>query len=971
MANFETAFEEVKKLVLDFQQNESLFLSPNYAESQIRIDFINKFFTALGWDVDHNIQKNPYEQEVQVETKVHVAHSQKRADYSFYIQPNFRDVKFFVEAKKPSKNLSNANDYFQTCRYGWNAGTQIVFLTDFEEFHILDCRTKPAIDTILNCKIKDYHYSDYTDREKFSEIFWLISHDAVVDHSIEKFADKLPKPRGKAIRKGLHRGEFQSIDEAFLKELDEIRNELAKAFKKNNSHLESEQLTEMTQRTIDRLVFIRFLEDKQIEPDHIIDGLLREVGTNSASTVWQKFIRAGRTLDAKYNGIVFKKHFIDSNDFHEPDDKTFTSICEELAHVNSPYNFDIIPIHILGSIYERFLGKVVIATDKRARIEEKPEVRKAGGVYYTPQYIVNYIVDNTVGKLIEGKSPKEISKMRFADISCGSGSFLITVFDRLLEYHRKWYQNNSEQAKRDGCILSDGRWVLSLKQKQNMLTNNIYGVDLDHQAVEVTQLSLYLKLLEDETTATTHETWVMFKEQLLPNLNNNIICGNSLIGTDILESNLFNSVETRHASSLQEVDELKLKPMNFEDVFPEIMSNGGFDAIVGNPPYGMISDEKIKNYCSKKFETAEGRIDTFEIFIERAIKLLYKNGYLGFIIPNNFMSNLYSRKLRRFLLDKISIYQINNFGMNVFSDPTIHTCILLITNRINSENLVSIRQQILHEDGLKGGFDYQIKQKELGKNEKNSIDIFFDATTKRILDKTNQKSRKLGSLLYVRQCIKTGNDSNYVKKSNTKLGYPWRKSLRGKSIDRYVTFEIDLYIKYGTWLARNWKNKSFYETPKIAIRETGNRIIANIDLDNRYFLSSLYSIYSKQQNDLHDLKFYLAILNSRLSTFIIKKIAFELTKGAFTKMRTNQLAELPIRVIDFDISSEKSSHDKLVQHVDLMLESKKQLTATKTENEKDYLKKKCNAIDRQIDQLVYELYGLTKDEIEIVEKSLG
>ncbi|MCK7517826.1 MAG: N-6 DNA methylase [Ignavibacteriales bacterium] len=229
-------------------------------------------------------------------------------------------------------------------------------------------------------------------------------------------------------------------------------------------------------------------------------------------TAWEDFITASRTLDAKYNGVVFKKSLIDTRNVIEPDDKTFSAICEELSHENTPYNFDAIPIHILGSIYERFLGKVVNATDKRVTIEEKPEVRKAGGVYYTPQYIVNYIVDNTVGKLIEGKTPKEIAKLRFADIACGSGSFLITVFESLLDYHKRWYMNNPEQAKKDGCILFEGAYHLSLQaENRKYFYNNVYGVDIDQQAVEVTQLSLYLKLLEDETTATANDSWVMFK----------------------------------------------------------------------------------------------------------------------------------------------------------------------------------------------------------------------------------------------------------------------------------------------------------------------------------------------------------------------------------------------------------------------------------------------------------------------------
>lgn len=442
MSSFETAFKTISELVKDFKSNDKFYLSSNYSEADVRNDFINKFFIALGWDVRHETQKNPYEQEVRVEKPVQVAKAQKRADFTFYLAPNFRDVKFFVEAKKPYHDLENKDYFFQTIRYGWNANTPIALLTDFEELIILDCRYRPDIKDILNSKIKSFHYSDYANEEKFREIYYLFSRESVLDNSIEKYAENLPKPRGKAVQRGLFKGGFQSIDESFLEELDEIRTALAKSFKKNNSHLTSEELTEATQRTIDRLVFIKFLEDKLIEPHHYVS----EFGNRR--TAWEDFITASITLDAKYNGVVFKKSLIDSKNIIEPDDKTFSNICEELSHDNTPYNFDAIPIHILGSIYERFLGKVVNATDKRVTIEEKPEVRKAGGVYYTPQYIVNYIVDNTIEKLIEGKTPKEISKLRFADIACGSGSFLITVYERILDYHKHWYLENPEQQKR-------------------------------------------------------------------------------------------------------------------------------------------------------------------------------------------------------------------------------------------------------------------------------------------------------------------------------------------------------------------------------------------------------------------------------------------------------------------------------------------------------------------------------------------
>lgn len=174
-------------------------------------------------------------------------------------------------------------------------------------------------------------------------------------------------------------------------------------------------------------------------------------------------------------------------------------------------------------------------------------------------------------------------------------------------------------------------------------------------------------------------------------------------------------------------------------------------------------------------------------------------------------------------------------------------------------------------------------------------------------------------------------------------------------------------MKYGNWLARNWKNTSFYETSKIAVRETGKRIIATLDLDNRYFLSSLYAIYPKENHQYIDLKYLLGILNSRLATYVIKKIAFDLTIGAFTKIRTNQLARLPIRTINFSGRRDKSRHDQMVQLVDGILELNRRLAAAKTDHDKTSLQRQIDQTDREIDVLVYELYGLTQNEIKIVE----
>lgn len=162
-----------------------------HKEDSVRKDFIDKFWIALGWDVHHEHQTNPYEQDVKAEKNVDVKGRIKKADYAF-LAANFRDVRFFVEAKKPSRNIDNADDYFQTIRYGWNASTPVSILTDFEQFRVLDCRYKPDVATALYRAVKKFHYTEYADDAKFREIYHLFSREAVMSGALEAFAKNLP-----------------------------------------------------------------------------------------------------------------------------------------------------------------------------------------------------------------------------------------------------------------------------------------------------------------------------------------------------------------------------------------------------------------------------------------------------------------------------------------------------------------------------------------------------------------------------------------------------------------------------------------------------------------------------------------------------------------------------------------------------------------------------------------------------------
>jgi adenine-specific DNA-methyltransferase len=999
--SFEESFDRVRQLVAKFRQGQQHYLSPSYNETEARQDFIDELWMALGWDVRHQSQSNPYEQDVKVERNVNVSGRGKRADYAF-LAPNFRDVRFFVEAKKPSRNIDNRDDYFQTIRYGWHNQTPLAVLTDFEQFRVLDCRYKPDIATALDRAVKKFHFAEYEDPEKFREIYHLFSREAVLNGSLERFAGALPKVAGKATQRKLFGGGFQSIDESFLQDLDEYRAQLARSFKNRNPQLGGAELTEVTQRALDRLVFMRFLEDKLIEQQPLVENF----GTRG--TAWQDFIAESRRLDQIYNGIIFKKHdLLDSPDF-KIDDRVFEEIRESLSHLNSSYDFNLIPIHILGSIYERFLGKTIVVTNKQARVEDKPEVRKAGGVYYTPEYIVRYIVENTVGKLIAGKTPEQVAEMRFADISCGSGSFLLGVYDLLLRHHTAYYNRNKtnrEKGAKAGCLKrDDGTLQLSLRQKQAILVNNIYGVDIDQQAVEVAQLSLYLKLLEEETTATSRAYQLEFGQRLLPSLGQNIVSGNSLIGWDILDGKLFDREE-----------EHKLNPMDFKDKFKEVMKRGGFDAIVGNPPYiRMEVFKEIKDYLRAKYKSHDERSDLYVYMIERGHNLLKATGRLGMIISNKFLRANYGKPVRSYLSRNTKIERIVDFaGLPVFAGATVRT-IVLITSRAlgespmlyspppSAEKFHEIASGLTTIEEAIKEISYEVTPASLGQPvwsfaKRDSEDLLMK------IQMHNQSLREYCGGLIGRGIVSGLTEAftidaqrrDEILLDNPKADEIIKPFLNGRDVRRYNIECKNIYLIY-TYHGINIRDypaveqhlkpfrgklkeratkQAWYELQQPQYRfsqymDSPKIIFPDIATTPRFALDTLgfYGSNTTYFLPTPD-KYLLGLLNSRLGHFYFSKTCagLEGKNEIYLRFFGQYLEGFSVRTINFSDPEDKARHDRMVQLVDQMLAAKQQLAQSRTDRDKAFYESKCAALDRQIDQLVYELYQLTDDEIAIVE----
>ncbi len=541
----DVAKRKTEDIVERFSRNIDVYKSGSYNEAQVRREFIEPFFEGLGWDVYNRQGYAEQYKDVVHEDSVKVGVSLKAPDYSFRIGGQ---RKFFLEAKKPSVSIKDDIDpAYQLRRYAWSAKLPLSVLTDFEELAVYDCRIKPSPrDKVGTGRIAYYTYNRYID--EFDAIYDVFSRDAVLKGSFDRYAVATAGKRGTA-----------EVDREFLKEIEGWRDSLARNIAVRNPKLTVDELNFAVQQTIDRIIFLRICEDRGIEQYGGLQALLN--GLNTYRRLFELFYQA----DTKYNSGLFDFSADKLTPDIKIDDDVLKGIIDSLYYPKSPYEFSVLGADILGNVYEQFLGKVIKLTPShQAKVEEKPEVKKAGGVYYTPEYIVEYIVQNTVGRLLKGDhspSPlagegrgegkkggksalthKDISHLRILDPACGSGSFLIGAYQYLLNYHLKWYtENNPEKyakGKFPAVYRSEGGWRLTTQEKKRILLNNIFGVDIDRQAVEVTKLSLLLKVLEDENRETIGKNLLLFRERVLPNLDSNIKCGNSLIGSDFYSNSL-------------------------------------------------------------------------------------------------------------------------------------------------------------------------------------------------------------------------------------------------------------------------------------------------------------------------------------------------------------------------------------------------------------------------------------------------
>jgi len=791
------AKENIKLLIEKFTSQIEFYKSNNYNEARTRQDFINPFFEALGWDIENKKQQLETYRDVKLEDKQKVKEngksSTKAPDFSFNINGK---SKFFVEAKRPSVPIrENPEPALQVRNYAWNAKLSISLVTDFEEFAIYDCTRKPKNIENANAKrLKYIYYTDYIN--DFDFIYDTFSYESVLNQSIENYA-----------KSKINFKTAEPVDKEFLKSLETWREYLATTIALRNNTLEDEEINFAVQQTIDRIVFLKVCEDRKIEPENNLFNLTK------SGNFYQNLYQYFQIADQKYNSGLFdfKKDTITNK--LEIDNKVIRNIITELYGKSKEdekeygYNFAIIPVEILGLAYEQFLGKVIrLTTAHHAKIEEKPDVRKAGGVYYTPEYIVEYIIKQTVGKLIEGKTPAEISKIKILDPSCGSGSFLLGAYQYLLDFHLTYYHAEKsvgfqKSGSLENPLTPDG--FLTSKEKKRILLNNIFGVDIDAQAVEVTKLSLLLKALEGETETSIKTSLQIYNERVLPTIDLNIQCGNSLIGTDFYNTELFltpkeerkinvfdwqeafpdvfnrkivdkndelkkivEKAKTHAEKALQYVSEIESKLISVNEPIAEYTISGGFDCIIGNPPYIKIQNltENQPNgtldYFKKNYISAQsGNFDIYVMFIEKSYKLLNKNGILGYILPHKFFNAQYGINIRYLIAKGKNISEIVYFNdIQIFDNATTYTCLLFLKKkaqeRFDFYNVKNIDTWKAHKFQIPD----VIEINKLNDKEWN----FNFGVSENVFDKINQLPYKLGDIAKIFVGLQTSADPVYI-----------------------------------------------------------------------------------------------------------------------------------------------------------------------------------------------------------------
>lgn len=978
----------------------------SYSEAQLRVDFINPFLKSFGWDVD-NVAHEPQscrhviqEESIDVEEENRV--TKKKPDYTL---KQLGQRCLLIEAKKADVDiLSNKESAFQIRRYGWNARLPFSALTNFEYIVFYECINKPEIEDLAsNSRYKKFSFKKYLDN--LEELYSLISFTSIKSGSLST----------------INTDDFKggdSFDKFFLNQIESWRENLAENIVINNSGLSQEEINFSIQRIINKIVFLRICEDRAIEKYET----LRQISSyKELKTLFKSF-------DIKYNSGLFS--YIENDLAQEItiDDQVLLSIFSELYYPVSPYDFSVIDSDILSQIYEQFLGrKIELASDYSFSLVQEPEVVASNGVVPTPKKIVDMIVSQTLKPLYEGAEFDDTLTFKILDACCGSGTFLLSVYDYILQHHEKYYLASYKENSDRLIESSHGQFSLSLSEKHNILINNIFGVDINPYAVEVTQFSLLLKLIENENAVSIENFLRKTGKKILPNLDDNIKCGNSL-----LDDNYFN-----YNKDAEEDDNLlfKLNPFNWYDEFPFLEDSRGFNAIVGNPPYVRIqnfikySPDEMEYYRSKASPYTYSKKDSFDkyyIFFERAISLLREGGRVGYIVPHKFFINTSGKKLRKYITNYTSLDKIIHFGVTqVFPNRSTYTAIIILAKQEKE------KFQFSRVDNLQSLDFFQNIPVVSYKNESfNSFPWVFiskeaDILFKKILSTDIVLLKEIADIpvglqtsadqIFIFTPTKENDTHYYFTKNeieyrvekdicrpclydtsfncfdtvsaNSRMIFPYKISGENAILISETDFEnnhpnawqyLNLFKsnlearsisgKDPKWYqyGRNQSLTKFHDVKKIVFPVLSRSPNYIIDETNFQFTGGGNGpYYSIIPSSEYSVFYIAALLSHPILEAMVKSRTSEF-KGEYYSHGRQFIENLPIKTIDFSNDKERKAHDNLCNSLKSIIEAKKQLDKIKIPSKKSVINRKLKRLHSNLINQINNLYGFTQEDIDCI-----
>jgi len=1007
--------EIIKELVERFWDNREDYRSSNYKEFRLRKEFVDPFFQALGWDMANRSGYAEAYKDVVHEDSIKISGASKAPDYSLRIGGT---RKFFVETKAPSVDIKqDVNSAYQLRRYGWSAKLPLSVLTDFEEFAIYDCRVRPDQgDRASKARVLYLTFEDYESR--WDEIAAILGREAILKGAFDRYAEDATRKKGTA-----------EVDAAFLAEIEEWRSSLAKNIALRNFGLTVRELNTAVQRTIDRIIFLRIAEDRGFEPY----GTLQKL--SKGANVYKRLSNLFRSADARYNSGLF--HFKAGDGSAETldtftldltiDDKVLRDIFTGLYYPDSPYEFSVLPADILGQVYEQFLGKVIRLSGRSAIVEEKPEVKKAGGVYYTPTYIVRYIVERTIGDLLKGKKYtqasgedkriKDAAPIRIVDPACGSGSFLIEVYQFLLDWYRDQYVADGAEKHAKGkrpqlYQAAHGEWRLTIAEKRRILLTHIYGVDIDAQAVEVTKLSLLMKVLEGEKDDAIGSQMKLFHMRALPDLGSNIKCGNSLIDPSMYAN--------QQGTLFSDESYQTINAFAWSDGFPFVTGGRGFDAVIGNPPYLNIDsvwgkgDARLEAIRSQYPSVYNDKTDIYYYFFARSIALSMK--YVSFICSRAFLESYKGDKLRQFIIDHCRVREVLDFqNYLVFKAVGITTAIVTLEKgkRGAEASTVDVFKCIDTQGPLGVPLNPHIGHFEhiaVPHGRLTSAPWNFSAADRQsIFDQMDAVGEPLGRILEIGQGMQTGTNAVFGKlgRADIKaLQLPknlYRKRASNTDIQRYRIIDRGEHLLYleneksfnslpaklKTYLGKNkktlseraacvrgncewWKytwplHKELYSKPRILCPYLANsNRFALITTDEFISLTDTTVLFESEQPE--NLRYFLALLNSKLIQLRYMAMA-KLKSAGIYEYFWNSISRIPIKRIDFKNKKEKAAHDRLVALTIELEAASERIAKAKIDADARVSKQRMTTLENEAETLVANLYALAPEQVAQIRGS--